>query len=1098
MKTLTTASLFALLCCCTVEAQPPAPAKPQRWTHAEATRLYAQSPNDPYLQYLVIQTARREKVDKNQLSFLNQRGRLGRREGVDLFSTFTGALAIQESLQLDTMMGPEDRRARRDDGQPVVPDEKENTAVKLASLTGPTIQSHPWEKMLAGRKADVGTLAKYVPEDFYFIEFQSAKKMMEALHASDLWSGHLFAQMMGSAQSVDLEKRLKTQLGIQGIPPALLDAVGLTGIGVTGSDLYLGDGSDITLLVQGEKLVALRQWLDAASAKQAGVNRTEGKYLDINYVHTTNADRTVHFYAADPKPDLHVRSNSLPAFQKVLATIAGKNDKGDTAKNLGESTEFAYIRTIMPRGAEDEDGLIYLSDPCIRRLLGPRVKLTQQRRLQAFNHLKMIERAALMFRSETGRAPKSFEELASSGCAPGVFGKDAWACPSGGTYVLNDDGMSARSSIFGTTSQLTPLLEVPLEQVTAKEASDYQNFLREYSQYWRTFFDPIAVRMKVTPEQFRLETVVLPLIDNSIYTGLSQAIGGKTVPMATVPRLPGTIHAVTAHVNKEMLLKQLPGGGNDKSFNAAEALQQLMLAMQTYHQDFNSLPPSSIQSKDGKPLLSWRVALLPYLGEEALYKQFKQDEPWDSDHNKKLIEKMPAIYRSGNEEMDKAHKTRLLVPVGENTIFGSPSKKVTFPDIASGKGPSNTIAILEAAASSAVIWSKPDDVVVDFKKPHQGVVDPENAWLIVVTCDGVAYRMNKLSPAELAGMLQYKGDSPIITPAERGVVLNTRIRTTPFDLPNVDYKLLREFLEKGIGEHVSYQVLDASQPITSDVTTFMGSRLPMAGFGNDFFGSEMLFFGMLIQSLTNPACIVIPVQQAELVDRFLVEVDKQLAALPRGFQDFVQMEQYQIPVGENKVRIYSIKLLGISFRIAWARMGNYLVVTNQPTMLPELHQYYSKQAAPSKEANTKKDDQGHAQFSIYPEAWKQVLPGYRLGWAENHRVACGKNQQCIANIARSYPELVKADGTYDPKLLTLVRQQYGQRIFCPDGGTYKMLPNGNCECSIHGCAHINPQQPLEPSKESDTMKSLAEFKGLSATLTFLEDGLHAVLVLKRK
>lgn len=1096
MKTLTTALLFALLFCCIVEAQPPAPPKPQRWTHAEATRLYAQSPSDPYLQYLVIQTARREKVDKSQLFFLNQRGRLGRREGVDLFSTFTGALAIQESLQLDTMMGPEDRRARRDDGQPAVPVEKEIEPVKLTSLTGPTIQSHPWEKMLAGRKANVGTMARFVPEDFYFIEFQSARKMMEALHASDLWSGHLFAQMMGSAQSVDLEKRLKTQLGIQGIPPALLDAVGLTGIGVTGSDLYLGDGSDITLLVQGEKLVTLRQWLDAASAKQAGVSRTEGKYLDINYVHTTSADRTVHFYAADPKPDLHIRSNSLPAFQKVLATIAGKNDKGEAVKNLGDSTEFAYIRTIMPRGAEDEDGLIYLSDPCIRRLLGPRVKLTQQRRLIAYNHLKMIERAALMFRSESGRAPKSFDELAMSGCAPGVFGQGAWACPSGGTYVLSDDGMSARSSIFGTTSQLMPLLEVPLEQVTAKEASDYQAFLREYSQYWRTFFDPIAVRVKVTPEQFRLETVVLPLIDNSIYTGLSQAIGGKTVPMATVPRLPGTIHAVTAHVNKELVLKQLPDG--DKSFTAAEALQQLMLAMHNYHQDYNALPPSSIQSKDGKPLLSWRVALLPYFGEDALYKQFKMEEPWDSEHNKKLIEKMPAIYRSGNEAMDKAFKTRLLVPVGENTLFASPGKKVTFSDLASGKGTSNTIAILEAADTSAVIWSKPDDVVIDFKKPHQGIIDPEIAGLTVVTCDGTAYRLNKLSPAELAGMLQYKGDSPIISPAERGVVLNSRLRSSPFDLPNVDYKLLRVFLEKGIGEHVSYQVLDAAQPITSDVTTFMGSRLPMAGFGNDFFGSEMLFFGMLIQSLTNPACIVVPVQQADIVDRFLVEVDKQLASLPKGFQDFVQMEQYQIPVGENKVRIYSIKLLGISFRIAWARMGNYLVVTNQPTMLPELHQYYSKQAAPSKEANTKKDDQGHAQFSIYPEAWKQVLPGYRLGWAENHRVACAKNQQCIANIARSYPELVKADGTYDPKLLTLVRQQYGQRVFCPDGGTYKLLPDGNCECSIHGCAHINPQQPLEPSKDSDTMKSLAEFKGLNATLTFLEDGLHAVLVLKRK
>ena len=58
------------------------------------------------------------------------------------------------------------------------------------------------------------------------------------------------------------------------------------------------------------------------------------------------------------------------------------------------------------------------------------------------------------------------------------------------------------------------------------------------------------------------------------------------------------------------------------------------------------LPASAIRDRAGKPLLSWRVALLPHLGQDALYKQFKLDEPWDSEHNRKLIPRMPAVFNS--------------------------------------------------------------------------------------------------------------------------------------------------------------------------------------------------------------------------------------------------------------------------------------------------------------------------------------------------------------------------------------------------------------------------------------------------------------------
>src|SRR5215208_5386317 len=76
---------------------------------------------------------------------------------------------------------------------------------------------------------------------------------------------------------------------------------------------------------------------------------------------------------------------------------------------------------------------------------------------------------------------------------------------------------------------------------------------------------------------------------------------------------------------------------------ARENLKQIALAFHNHH-DANGRLPGNICDKNGKALLSWRVQILPYLEEDKLYFEFKLDEAWDSDHNKKLIEKLPKTY----------------------------------------------------------------------------------------------------------------------------------------------------------------------------------------------------------------------------------------------------------------------------------------------------------------------------------------------------------------------------------------------------------------------------------------------------------------------
>ena len=73
-------------------------------------------------------------------------------------------------------------------------------------------------------------------------------------------------------------------------------------------------------------------------------------------------------------------------------------------------------------------------------------------------------------------------------------------------------------------------------------------------------------------------------------------------------------------------------------------LKQIGLALHNFR-SANDHFPADIRGKDGKPLLSWRVAILPFIEQQALFNEFHLDEPWDSTHNKTLIEHMPATSR---------------------------------------------------------------------------------------------------------------------------------------------------------------------------------------------------------------------------------------------------------------------------------------------------------------------------------------------------------------------------------------------------------------------------------------------------------------------
>jgi hypothetical protein len=155
-------------------------------------------------------------------------------------------------------------------------------------------------------------------------------------------------------------------------------------------------------------------------------------------------------------------------------------------------------------------------------------------------------------------------------------------------------------------------------------------------------------------------------------------------------------------------------------------VKQIALAMWNYEDKFGTFPPQAILDKQGKPLLSWRVRVLPYVDEEPLFKQFHLDEPWDSEHNKKLIADMPRTYRNPSSKAPPGTTTYLAV-CGKGLMFdGTDGRKIS--DIRDGL--SRTIMLVEANDERAVPWTKPEDWEYDPDDPLAGLgnAHPGHFW----------------------------------------------------------------------------------------------------------------------------------------------------------------------------------------------------------------------------------------------------------------------------------------------------------------------------------------------------------------------------------
>jgi hypothetical protein len=316
-----------------------------------------------------------------------------------------------------------------------------------------------------------------------------------------------------------------------------------------------------------------------------------------------------------------------------------------------------------------------------------------------------------------------------------------------------DAGKTVSCPACGQTS-LVPMIDADIDQPLDKGARSESAGVGENSPPGRGITDqPPTIGPKVTSGR-AIGSLVLGIMSFlfNIFTGLpaillgilalvnisgsrdrvkGQGLAIAGIVVACIGMLSNTLSALLilneVHYKAARLLSQ-------------NNLKQMGLAIHLYNDIYDHLPPAAIGRLDQppaageKPLLSWRVHILPGLNESYLYSQFKLDEPWDSPDNIKLLPQMPKIYRlPGNNKTPPDH-THYQVFVGNGAAFEKDRVlhfSSDFPD-----GLAQTIMIVEAAQS--VPWTKPDDIPFNPNEPVSPLLSKFFRGTNVALMDGSA------------------------------------------------------------------------------------------------------------------------------------------------------------------------------------------------------------------------------------------------------------------------------------------------------------------------------------------------------------------------
>ncbi|OHD12312.1 MAG: hypothetical protein A2Y41_07745 [Spirochaetes bacterium GWB1_36_13] len=451
------------------------------------------------------------------------------RESIDFFSLFSGGLAIRESLQIDT----------------IEQSTKEEKIISIKTLEGPVIDSHPFEKMVKGKKFQFSDLARLIPEDFYYLQAQSLKKALEIADYITEKGTAVYKKYNIVSVDYHIKEKIMNQLALKENKAARIfyDSV-IDEMAITGSDPFFRNGTDITLIFKLKNKIIFKTMVESYRKDFIKDFQAEKKEIQVekwkaDFIFTP--DRKIYSYFMELDDNRVIISNSFNALKKVAETYLNKQ------KSMADAKDFQYMQSLYFEDQTIKDITLYLSDSFIRYLVSPELRIKESRRMAEALRLSVMERLSLFYYQLTEKKPDSVLKTLKA-----VIPDTREAEKYFNNISLENNGFTAVSSEYGRNGWLVPNIDTQISLVSEKEAENYKKFVDNYSNYWKDFFDPIGIQFNFNDEKIHIVTQILPLINLSIYDSLQKTLGGFPVILSDSFSIKNEIFKIAFKLTQEM------------------------------------------------------------------------------------------------------------------------------------------------------------------------------------------------------------------------------------------------------------------------------------------------------------------------------------------------------------------------------------------------------------------------------------------------------------------------------------------------------------------------------------------------------------------
>ena len=403
----------------------------------------------------------------------------------NMFSLLGGRAAIDETLQMQDLVTSGNSAASR--------------SVAIEEIQGVEVKAHPYKEMLGDARVDGVELANYVPHDRLLVYVPQPAALVSLLDGGGAFATAMMSGTNANQLDFGLQDRYLASLGISRawLESALREDL-VEALAISAPDLFFVDGTDLTVVAK-------------LKDPDGFTSLPSGSIPKVRNGHTTEVVTARGRAWWSLQGDLLLISTHRDEMERALRLVRSQG-----SGSLGKSNEFRYMLTKLAPSKRTQ-AFVYFSDPFVRRLVGPEVKIAQRRRVLTRQRMETLTSLSLLARLDGHADSASWDSL-----------QQYHEMPTAG-LSWDEQGVLV-SQDYGSLHNMRTLLDVPVRHVSSEEAEAYRRYRDAYEQYWRQFFDPIAVRLNAVSggeaQEMELEIFILPLIDSSIYNTVRALLHG--------------------------------------------------------------------------------------------------------------------------------------------------------------------------------------------------------------------------------------------------------------------------------------------------------------------------------------------------------------------------------------------------------------------------------------------------------------------------------------------------------------------------------------------------------------------------------------------